>query len=190
MFESLSGRLNDVFDRLKRRGALREADVEAALRDIRVALLEADVALPVVKDFVGAIRKRAIGQEVLRSVNRQLIARNAKHMFVTVLYGTLHLPRRVLTLVRAGHEVTVFERDPAPIDPACTCPACTHHSRGYLRHLLRSGEGLGARLASLHNLTYYLNLMKRAREAIAAGRFTALHAELEALGERTPDGRG
>jgi signal recognition particle GTPase len=55
MFESLSGRLNDVFDRLKRRGALREADVEAALRDIRVALLEADVALPVVKDFISAI---------------------------------------------------------------------------------------------------------------------------------------
>jgi signal recognition particle subunit SRP54 len=68
MFESLSGRLGDVFDRLKRRGALREADVEAALRDIRVALLEADVALPVVKDFIGAIRERAIGQEVLRSV--------------------------------------------------------------------------------------------------------------------------
>lgn len=68
MFESLSGRLNDVFDRLKRRGALREADVEAALRDIRVALLEADVALPVVKDFIAAIRERAVGQEVLRSV--------------------------------------------------------------------------------------------------------------------------
>ena len=68
MFESLSGRLGDVFDRLKRRGALREADVEAALRDIRVALLEADVALPVVKDFIGAIRERAVGQEVLRSV--------------------------------------------------------------------------------------------------------------------------
>ncbi|HEX6112918.1 MAG TPA: signal recognition particle protein [Geminicoccaceae bacterium] len=68
MFESLSGRLNDVFDRLKRRGALREADVEAALRDIRIALLEADVALPVVKDFVAAIRERAVGQEVLRSV--------------------------------------------------------------------------------------------------------------------------
>jgi signal recognition particle subunit SRP54 len=68
MFESLSSRLGDVFDRLKRRGALREADVEAALRDIRVALLEADVALPVVKDFIGAIRERAVGQEVLRSV--------------------------------------------------------------------------------------------------------------------------
>ena len=68
MFESLSGRLNDVFDRLKRRGALRAEDVEAALRDIRIALLEADVALPVVKDFIGAIRERAVGQEVLKSV--------------------------------------------------------------------------------------------------------------------------
>ena len=68
MFESLSGRLSDVFDRLKRRGTLREADGEAALRDIRIALLEADVALPVVKDFVAAIRERAVGQEVLRSV--------------------------------------------------------------------------------------------------------------------------
>ncbi|MGH6902540.1 MAG: signal recognition particle protein, partial [Geminicoccaceae bacterium] len=68
MFESLSGRLNDVFERLKRRGALREADVEAALRDIRVALLEADVALSVVKDFIGAIRERAVGKEVLKSV--------------------------------------------------------------------------------------------------------------------------
>jgi signal recognition particle subunit SRP54 len=68
MFESLSGRLGDVFDRLKRRGALREEDVEAALRDIRIALLEADVALAVVKDFISAIRERAVGQEVLKSV--------------------------------------------------------------------------------------------------------------------------
>ena len=83
MFESLSGRLNDVFDRLKRRGALREADVEAALRDIRVALLEADVALPVVKDFIAAIRERAVGHEVLRSVTLgQVVARIFRgHLF-------------------------------------------------------------------------------------------------------------
>ena len=52
MFDSLSDRLNDVFDRLRRRGALTEDDVGAALREIRVALLEADVALPVVRDFI------------------------------------------------------------------------------------------------------------------------------------------
>jgi signal recognition particle subunit SRP54 len=68
MFENLSNRLSDVFDRLKRRGALSEADVQAALREVRIALLEADVALPVVKDFVAGVRERAVGQEVLRSV--------------------------------------------------------------------------------------------------------------------------
>ena len=68
MFESLSNRLTDVFDRLKKRGALSESDVDAALRKIRVALLEADVALEVVKDFIEAVRVRAVGEEVVRSV--------------------------------------------------------------------------------------------------------------------------
>ena len=68
MFDSLQERLGAVFDQLKRRGALGEADITAALREVRVALLEADVALPVVKDFVEAVRERALGQEVLRSV--------------------------------------------------------------------------------------------------------------------------
>ncbi len=69
MFESLSNRFSDVFDRLRRHGALSEADVDAAMREIRVALLEADVALPVVKDFVNAVREKAVGQDVLRSVS-------------------------------------------------------------------------------------------------------------------------
>ena len=57
MFEKLTERLGDVFGRLTRRGALTEADVDAALREVRIALLEADVALPVVKDFIGAVRE-------------------------------------------------------------------------------------------------------------------------------------
>ncbi|MBI4184254.1 MAG: signal recognition particle protein [Proteobacteria bacterium] len=68
MFESLSGKLGGVFDRLRRRGSLSEADVAAALREVRIALLEADVALPVVKDFIERVRERAVGEEVLRSV--------------------------------------------------------------------------------------------------------------------------
>jgi len=68
MFDSLSNRLGDVFDRLRKRGALSDADVTSALREIRVALLEADVALPVVKDFVDGVRERALGEEVLKSV--------------------------------------------------------------------------------------------------------------------------
>lgn len=68
MFDSLAGRLGDIFDRLKTRGALKESDVEEALRAVRIALLEADVALPVVKQFIADVKARAVGQEVLRSV--------------------------------------------------------------------------------------------------------------------------
>ena len=68
MFDSLSDRLGEVFDRLKRRGALKEGDVTAAMREVRIALLEADVALDVVKSFIDRVRERAIGQEVTRSV--------------------------------------------------------------------------------------------------------------------------
>ncbi len=68
MFDGLGGKLGDIFDKLKRRGALSEADVSTAMREVRVALLEADVALPVVKDFVNKVRERAVGQEVIKSV--------------------------------------------------------------------------------------------------------------------------
>ena len=68
MFENLSQRLGDVFDRLTRRGALSEADVDAAMREVRVALLEADVALPVVKDFIDKVKEKAVGETVIKSV--------------------------------------------------------------------------------------------------------------------------
>ncbi len=89
MFESLSNRLNDVFDRLRRHGALSEDDVAAALREIRIALLEADVALPVVKDFVNAVREQAVGQEVLRSVTPgQMVVKIVHDHLVETLGGT------------------------------------------------------------------------------------------------------
>ena len=68
MFESLSDRLGGVFDRLRGRGALTEADVRTAMREVRVALLEADVALPVAREFVDRATEKAVGQNVLRSV--------------------------------------------------------------------------------------------------------------------------
>ena len=68
MFDSLSDRLGGVFDRLRGRGALSEQDVRDAMREVRVALLEADVALPVVRRFIDNVTEKAIGQEVLRSV--------------------------------------------------------------------------------------------------------------------------
>ena len=68
MFDALSDRLGGIFDGITGRGALSEKDVSAALREIRVALLEADVALPVVKEFIGKVKERAVGEEVIRSV--------------------------------------------------------------------------------------------------------------------------
>jgi signal recognition particle subunit SRP54 len=88
MFDSLSDRLNHVFDRLRRRGALSADDVGAALREIRIALLEADVALPVVRDFINAVREKAVGQEVLRSVTPgQMVVKIVHDHLVAVLGG-------------------------------------------------------------------------------------------------------
>ncbi|HJR57233.1 MAG TPA: signal recognition particle protein [Rhizomicrobium sp.] len=69
MFESLQSRLGGVFDRLRGRGALSQADVDAALGEVRAALIEADVALAVVKDFIEKVRPRAVGENVIRSVS-------------------------------------------------------------------------------------------------------------------------
>ncbi len=88
MFDSLTDRLGDVFDRLRRHGALSEADVGAAMREIRVALLEADVALPVVRDFISSVREKALGQEVLRSVTpAQMVVKIVHDHLVEVLGG-------------------------------------------------------------------------------------------------------
>jgi signal recognition particle subunit SRP54 len=88
MFDSLSNRLTDVFDRLRGRGALSEDDVAAAMREIRVALLEADVALPVVKDFVNSVRDKAVGSEVLRSVSPgQMVVKIVHDHLVEMLGG-------------------------------------------------------------------------------------------------------
>ncbi|MGA7192817.1 MAG: signal recognition particle protein [Anaerolineales bacterium] len=69
MFESLTNRLNQVFDQLRRRGKLSEADVDAAMREVRLALLEADVHFSVVKTFIARVRERAVGAEVSRALN-------------------------------------------------------------------------------------------------------------------------
>ena len=68
MFDALSDRLGNVFDRLKGKGSLSESDVNAAMREVRIALLEADVAVEVVKSFIDGVKERAVGQEVTKSV--------------------------------------------------------------------------------------------------------------------------
>jgi signal recognition particle subunit SRP54 len=69
MFETLTGRLNQVFNQLRKRGKLSEADVDSALREVRLALLEADVHYSVVKDFIARVRERSIGREVSKALN-------------------------------------------------------------------------------------------------------------------------
>jgi len=100
MFDSLSDRLGGVFDRLRGRGALNEADVREAMREVRIALLEADVALPVVRRFIDEVTEAAVGQSVLRSVT-------PGQQVVKIVNDAL-----VAMLERLGYEVTVaIERD-------------------------------------------------------------------------------
>lgn len=88
MFESLSGKLGEVFERLRKRGALSESDVSEALREVRVALLEADVALPVVKTFIDGVKSKAVGQDVLRSVTPgQMVIKIVHDHLVEMLGG-------------------------------------------------------------------------------------------------------
>jgi signal recognition particle subunit SRP54 len=89
MFDSLSGKFSEIFDKLRRRGALSEADVAEALREIRLALLDADVALPVVKDFINTVREKAVGSEVLRSVSPgQMVVKIVNDALIEALGGT------------------------------------------------------------------------------------------------------
>jgi queuine tRNA-ribosyltransferase len=100
-----------------------------------------------------------------------LPTRNGRH-------GVLFTRLGVLALRNAR-----FREDPRPIEEGCDCPACLQHSRAYLRHLLHGGEALGARLASLHNLRFYLRLLEEARAAVRQRRLSALRQEIEAVAE-------
>ncbi len=82
MFDNLSNRLEAIYKKLKGRGKLKEADVDEALREIRVALIEADVSLPVIKDFLAEVREKSIGQEVFRSLT-------PGHQMVKIVNGEL-----------------------------------------------------------------------------------------------------
>ncbi|AOX19577.1 signal recognition particle protein [Kozakia baliensis] len=93
MFDSLSGKLSGVFDGLSKRGKLSEADVTEAMREVRLAMLDADVALPVVRDFVNKVRERAIGHEVLDSISPgQAVAKIVNDALIDALGGAGAVP--------------------------------------------------------------------------------------------------
>ncbi|MEL6977930.1 MAG: signal recognition particle protein [Pseudomonadota bacterium] len=88
MFEALSEKLSGVFDKLTRQGALTEADVQAAMREVRVALLDADVALPVARDFIGRVKSQAVGAAVLKSVTPgQMVVKIVHDELIKTLAG-------------------------------------------------------------------------------------------------------
>ena len=77
-----------------------------------------------------------------------------------------------------------YRRDERPLDEDCPCESCREYTRAYLRHLFVSGEILGCRLNTIHNLTHYLRLMQRMREAIARREFEMFRRDFDARGER------
>ena len=74
-----------------------------------------------------------------------------------------------------------FRDELGPPDPACACYTCSHYSAAYLRHLQQCNEILGARLATMHNLHYYLDLMARMQQAIQAGTFAHFQRDFKGL---------
>ncbi len=88
MFESLSDRLGGVLDKLTRQGALRDEDVSSALREVRTALLEADVSLPVARDFIEKVREKAVGQDVVKSIQPgQQVVKIVNDELISMLRG-------------------------------------------------------------------------------------------------------
>jgi len=84
--------------------------------------------------------------------------------------GTLYTRKGKINIKRVE-----FSRDFSPLDPECPCPACRNHSKAYLHHLYKAGEITGLRLNSLHNITFFLQLVREAREAIQKGTFSAFY---------------
>ncbi|MCD6035606.1 MAG: RNA-binding protein [Rickettsiales bacterium] len=88
MFDNLANSLGNVFSKLKKQGIIREEDVDMAMREVRIALLEADVALPVAKEFIAKVRERAVGQEVVRSVSpAQMVIKIVQDTLTELLGG-------------------------------------------------------------------------------------------------------
>ena len=92
-------------------------------------------------------------------------ARNARHAKLFTWSGTRNMKN------------AKYQRDERPIDTECDCPVCRRYSRAYIHHLFKAEEMLAMRLAVMHNLYFYNDLMSRIRQALDEGRFAAFRAE-------------
>ncbi len=102
-------------------------------------------------------------------------SRNGRHGYIFTWHGTMNVLN------------SKFERDDRPIDEGCSCPACKHYSRAYIRHLFKAGEILGMRLAVLHNLYFYNDLMAKIRLALDEGRYEEFYQKYHNLLASRPD---
>jgi queuine tRNA-ribosyltransferase len=132
--------------------------IDAALRPLPAAAPRYLMGLGLPEDLVAAVER---GVDLFDCV---VPTRHGRH-------GSVFTSRGRLNLRNARHR-----DDRAPLDPDCRCPVCTRHTRAYLRHLVATGDALGARLLSLHNLAYYMKLLRDLREAIATGALAAFCA--------------
>lgn len=122
-------------------------------------------------------------QNILEGVHRGvdffdcvMPSRNARHGNLFTWMGKMNLLNEKYML------------DTRPIDPNCGCPACRHHSRAYIRHLIKAKEALGMRLAVMHNLYFYNELTKKIREALDGGYFESFYQKYSPLlASRNPD---
>jgi queuine tRNA-ribosyltransferase len=153
------------------------ADERNAVLDALTPHLPADRA----RYLMGVGTPGDIVEAVLRGIDMfdcVMPTRNARN-------GHLFTSQGVVKIRNAAHQ-----HDTGPLDPACDCYTCRHYSRSYLRHLDRCNEILGARLNSIHNLHYYLHLLRRIRDAIEAGDYARFAAAFLAGPEGAGNRRG
>ncbi len=148
-------------------------ETTCAMTEIVAAILPADRP----RYLMGVGKPEDIPDYVMRGVDLMdcvLPTRGARHGCLFTSGGRL--------LIRQAR----YAEDPRPPDPDCSCSVCRRYSRAYLRHLFLSGEMLGAILGSLHNVHFYLDIMREIREAISFGKLAAFRAELRTRFESGP----
>lgn len=137
MFASLSDKLTGALDKLRRKGALTEADIDGAMREVRIALLEADVALPVVKEFVASLKEKAVGAEIIASIKPGQMVIKLVQDHLTELLGS------------EGQELNLAATPPAVILMVGLQGSGKTTSTGKLSHRLKTKQNKKTLVASL-----------------------------------------
>jgi signal recognition particle subunit SRP54 len=146
MFDNLSDRLGGVFDKLKGRGSLKEQDVRDAMREVRIALLEADVALPVARRFIDAVTEQAVGAEVLKSVKPgQMVVKIVHDELVRTLGGDPDNPEGAIT----GEALNLEAKPPVVIMMVGLQGSGKTTTTAKIGKMLREMHGKKAMMASL-----------------------------------------